>query len=556
MQKLKISKKNKKDILSNLMGRYLKIEKRSLSLSQWATCKPDTLNSSKPAILYNLLNGQWKETKKRYSVIDPLNGDPFILAPDTSVVEVQPFIESLRTISKSGLHNPLKNPERYIMYGKICQKVATELRKSEVENFFVRCIQRTMPKSYLEASMEVRMCQRFLETFSGDAIRFMARSFSVPGDHNGQESRGYRWPYGPVAIVTPFNFPFKIPVLQLMGSLFMGNKPIIKSSPQVSLVLEQFIRLLLHCGMPNTDVDFFHGGGLPMEKIILDTPIAMTQFTGSASVAEKLLHSTKGKMKIEDAGLNWKIIGSDVSENAIDYISWVSDQDAYACSGQRCNAQSLCFVHENVMKMGFIDKIKSLAERRSLNDLTISPLLSWTNEKMLAHIKKVLQIPGSKLLFGGKILKNNKIPDCYGAFEPTAIYIPIKALTESKEFFNLLTVEIFGPFQIIVEYNDSHIDDIIYATNNLLHHLSAAVVSSDPEFLHKIISNTVNGTTYAGIRARTCGAPPNHWFGPARNPSNAGIGTPEAICHVWSYHREIIHDVLLPASDWVLPNPS
>jgi hypothetical protein len=43
----------------------------------------------------------------------------------------------------------------------------------------------------------------------------LARGFSVPGDHPGQQSNGYRWPYGPVALITPFNFPLEIPVLQV-----------------------------------------------------------------------------------------------------------------------------------------------------------------------------------------------------------------------------------------------------------------------------------------------------------------------------------------------------
>lgn len=46
-------------------------------------------------------------------------------------------------------------------------------------------------------------------------VRFLARGFSVPGDHPGQASHGYRWPYGPVAIITPFNFPLEIPALQV-----------------------------------------------------------------------------------------------------------------------------------------------------------------------------------------------------------------------------------------------------------------------------------------------------------------------------------------------------
>jgi len=59
--------------------------------------------------------------------------------------------------------------------------------------------------------------------------------------------------------------------------------------------------------------------------------------------------------------------------------------------------------------------------------------------------------------------------------------------------------------------------------------LTAAVVSNDQVFTEKILGSTVNGTTYAGIRARTTGAPQNHWFGPAGDPRGAGIGTAEAI---------------------------
>jgi hypothetical protein len=85
---------------------------------------------------------------------------------------------------------------------------------------------------------------------------------------------------------------------------------------------------------------------------------------------------------------------------------------------------------------------------------------------------------------------------------------------------------LFGPFQIITTYNDSEIDLVLEALERMEHHLTAGVVSNDPIFLQKILGNTVNGTTYAGLRARTTGAPQNHWFGPAGDPRGAGIGTP------------------------------
>ena len=92
-----------------------------------------------------------------------------------------------------------------------------------------------VPKSYAQASGEVKVTASFLNNFAGDNVRRLAKSFGVAGDHYGQMSVGHRWPYGPVALVTPFNFPLEIPVLQLMGALYMGNKPVLKPSEQVSV---------------------------------------------------------------------------------------------------------------------------------------------------------------------------------------------------------------------------------------------------------------------------------------------------------------------------------
>lgn len=40
----------------------------------------------------------------------------------------------------------------------------------------------------------------------------------------------------------------------------------------------------------------------------------MTLFTGSSRVAEKLAEDLKGRVKLEDAGFDWKILGPDVHE--------------------------------------------------------------------------------------------------------------------------------------------------------------------------------------------------------------------------------------------------
>ncbi|XP_010934312.1 probable aldehyde dehydrogenase isoform X2 [Elaeis guineensis] len=505
----------------------------SLHSPPFATIAVEEISGSHPAEVYNLVQGDWKASANWNWVPDPLNGEPFIKVANVQEAEIKPFVESLSKCPKYGLHNPLRGQERYLLLGDVSAKAAHMLAQPEVSDFFSRLIQRVSPKSYKQALGEVHVTQKFLENFSGDQVRFLARSFAVPGNHLGQQSHGYRWPYGPVAIITPFNFPLEIPLLQLMGALYMGNKPTLK-------VDSKMLRLLHYCGLPEEDVDFINSDGVTMNKFLLEAKPRMTLFTGSSRVAEKLAADLKGRIRLEDAGFDWKILGPDVQE--VDYVAWVCDQDAHACSGQKCSAQSILFMHENWVSSELIPKMLCLAKRRKLEDLTIGPVLTVTTESMLEHIDKLLNIPGSKLLFGGEPLENHSIPKIYGALKPTAVFIPLTEILKSNNF-DLVTKEIFGPFQIITDYKHDQLSMVLEACERMHAHLTAAVVSNDPLFLQEVLGKSVNGTTYAGIRARTTGAPQNHWFGPAGDPRGAGIGTPEAIKLVWSCHREIIYDI-------------
>mmetsp|Transcript_24652 Transcript_24652/g.24970 ORF Transcript_24652/g.24970 Transcript_24652/m.24970 type:complete len:93 (-) Transcript_24652:2683-2961(-) len=66
--------------------------------------------------------------------------------------------------------------------------------------------------------------------------------------------------------------------------------------------MEQFLRLLINCGMDPKDVDFLNCRGPVAQELIVRT-VRMTQFTGSSRVAELLLNATNGKIKIEDGKL-------------------------------------------------------------------------------------------------------------------------------------------------------------------------------------------------------------------------------------------------------------
>ena len=124
---------------------------------------------------------------------------------------------------------------------------------------------------------------------------------------------------------------------------------------------------------------------------------------------------------------------------------------------------------------------------------------------------------------------------------------------KAGEHFRLITTELFGPFQVIVSWDDGELPVVLEVLERMSHHLTAAIVSRDVEFQNAVLGATVNGTTYCGIRARTTGAPQNHWFGPGGDPRGAGIGTTEAIQITWSHHREIIMDQGPLPAGWQIP---
>jgi len=89
---------------------------------------------------------------------------------------------------------------------------------------------------------------------------------------------------------------------------------------------------MLHvCGLPVEDVDFINCDGSVMHKLLLQAQVSdflphilpavwsllvmlyqprMTQFTGSSKVAEILARDLHGRIKLEDAGWDWKVTTS------------------------------------------------------------------------------------------------------------------------------------------------------------------------------------------------------------------------------------------------------
>ena len=76
--------------------------------------------------------------------------------------------------------------------------------------------------------------------------------------------------------------------------------------------MEQFVRMLHHVGLPMTDIDLIYCDGPVMNEVMVKGESRMCLFTGSQAIAEKLTLDLRGRVKLEDAGFDWKVLGPDV----------------------------------------------------------------------------------------------------------------------------------------------------------------------------------------------------------------------------------------------------
>ena len=70
---------------------------------------------------------------------------------------------------------------------------------------------------------------------------------------------------------------------------------------------------------------------------------------------------------------------------------------------------------------GIEERLKALAAKRKLSDLSVGPVLTWTNERMKAHIDRLLQIPGAPRCASVTQRNNMILYDLY--FGNTCIFI-------------------------------------------------------------------------------------------------------------------------------------
>jgi aldehyde dehydrogenase (NAD+) len=276
-------------------------------------------------------------------------------------------------------------------------------------------------------------------------------------------------PFGLVGVISPWNFPLLLSLIDTIPALLSGCAVIVKPSevtPRFIKIIQQTIQEVkklknIFC--------YVEGNGSVGEALVNNCDIIC--FTGSTATGKKVYDAASKNMIpvfLELGGKDPALVfdGADL-ELATSSILWGSTVNA----GQSCLSIERVYVQDTIYKE-FVEKLIQKAQQLSLNSSCIKegqigPIIF---EKQVQIINTQLQ---DALQKGATILYGNS--ECQ--FIKGGYYCLPTILTNVSHNMKLMQEETFGPIIPIMAFKNEQ--QAIELTNESIYGLSAAVFAKD-----------------------------------------------------------------------------
>jgi len=322
-------------------------------------------------------------------------------------------------------------------------------------------------KPVREAEGEVAYAADFFTWYAEECKR--AYGEIVPANVKKKWRLVLRQPIGPVAIISPWNFPLAMLTRKLAPALGAGCTAVIKPAEQTPMCAIELFRIMDAARFPAGVVNLVcTSEPAPVGRALLQSvDIRMLTFTGSDTVGKEIIrlsaeHATK--LALEHGGNAACVVYADAD---LDVATEGLMACKFRCGGQTCICANRIFVHERVAEE-FLARLKPAVESLRVGDgsdesTDIGPLIDQAGlVKVEGHVQDALA-KGARCLCGGqrRFVDSN---------ESTYFYKPT-ILTGINASMKILQEETFGPIIPVVTFSDS--DDILAEVNRTRFGLAA-----------------------------------------------------------------------------------
>jgi len=292
-----------------------------------------------------------------------------------------------------------------------------------------------------------------------------------------------RFPLGPIAGITPFNFPLNLVVHKVAPAIAAGCPMVLKPAPQTPLSSLLMAEVIQQTGWPDGGLNVLPLSNDDASVLVTDDRIKLISFTGSAAVGWQIKkNSGKKKVILELGGNAGVIIHSDAD---LEYAAGRCVAGAFGYAGQTCISVQRVLVQQSAYGKFvdlFLAGVKELRCGDPLDETTdVGPLIRESDAIRATDWVQEAVRAGARVLCGGT-RKGSLL-------EPTV-------LTGTRPDMKVNCKEIFAPVVTVEPYVE--FDEAIRLINSSPYGLQAGIFTRDAKLMFHAFEELEVGGLLAG----------------------------------------------------------
>jgi acyl-CoA reductase-like NAD-dependent aldehyde dehydrogenase len=314
-----------------------------------------------------------------------------------------------------------------------------------------------------------------------------------------------RVPWGVIAIIAPWNYPFAIPFSEVIMALLAGNAVILKTATQTQLVGLALKKCIESAVLPPGVFNFINLPGSIAGDMILENKVDKLFFTGSVPVGQYLMKKAAGTLtpvSLELGGNDPMLVCEDADiYRAVMGAVWAGFSNA----GQSCGGVERVYVHEAVYEP-FMRLLKQKVESLRVGfgmDMD-NDMGAMTTPNQVKTVKAHLE---DALAQGAVLFAQSRVPEDNSWHN----FLPAMVLTNVNHDMLIMREETFGPVIAVMKVKD--MEEAIRLANDSDLGLSASVWSKNNIKAEKIARKIQAGAVNINDHLMSHGQAETPWGG-------------------------------------------
>ncbi len=457
-----------------------------------------------------IIDGQDVTTEQTFEAVSPSTGQPIGVVYKSGIEEIEAAVSAARKAYLNWGQRPVKDRERYLlkllnvvheMAEPLATLIANEQGKPIAEARAVDIVPTADTLRYLSRKTEELLAPKAVEY---EQILFAHKEGMFRFD-----------PLGVIAVVTPWNYPFGIPMVEVAACLAAGNTVVLKPASATALTGIAIGDLCRWAGLPPGVVNVVTAGGSDVNHLIEHKHVAKILFTGAVETGMHVMQRAAKNLTsvvLELGGKDPAIVCEDADlDRAASGIVWGS----FVNAGQSCGAVERVYVLKKIAKE-FTEKVVEKTQALRVGDpllesTDMGPMTTSGQRHIVEEQVKDAVDKGARLLHGGKR------PKARGFWYPPTV------LADVNHSMRVMTEETFGPILPIQVVET--LDEAIELANDSEYGLTASAWTRSRKLAARLAQELQAGTVTFNDHLFSFGEPTATWGGIKKS----GIGRSHSV---------------------------